>query len=232
MSVLILATIGGTVSFLSTSLGSVLTQVFTKTSSLKNLHMSMDFTLGVMLSAAAFLIAPELASNISLSLMGLTLGLVSIVLLHQYIHKHTHGKNKSSYLLIAALIFHNFPEGMGAEASLAGMEWNTAISLQAAIAIQNVVEGMILTLLLMSLGVRTKWALIGGVVSGVVELGGGVIAGLVLHQTLLLLPFLLSLAGGAMMGSVALEIWETKRLNPAQFIMGTAIIPIMNYFLP
>lgn len=194
--------------------------------------MSMDFTLGVMLSAAAFLIAPELISNVSLSLMGLTVGLVSIVLLHQFIHQLSHGKNQSSYLLIAALIFHNLPEGMGAGASLAAMEWKTALSLQAAIAVQNVVEGMVLVLLLLSLGLKTKWAVAGGIVSGVVELSGGVMAGLLLNQTLAILPFLLSLAGGAMMGSVGLEIWETKRLNAAQFIMGTAIIPVMNFFLP
>lgn len=192
----------------------------------------MDFTLGVMLSAAAFLIAPELASNVSLSLMGLTIGIVSIILLHQMIHHLSHSASKSSYLLIAALIFHNFPEGMGAGASLAAMEWKTALSLQTAIAIQNIVEGMVLTLLLLSFGIKNKWAVIGGVFSGIIELVGGVLAGLLLEQTLAILPFLLSLAGGAMMGSVGLEIWETKKLNPAQFMMGTAIIPIMNYFLP
>ncbi|MFA5583550.1 MAG: ZIP family metal transporter [Bacteriovoracaceae bacterium] len=232
MSVLMLATIGGTVSFMSTSLGSVLTQVFTKTSSLNNLHMSMDFTLGVMLSAAAFLIAPELASNVSLGLLGLALGIISIILLHNTIHNLSHGENKSSYLLIAALIFHNFPEGMGAGASLAGMEWSTALSLQTAIAVQNIFEGMVLTLLLISLDVKIKWAVIGGIFSGVIELGGGILAGLLLEQTLATLPFLLSLAGGAMMGSVVLEIWETRKINPAQFIMGSALIPIMNYFLP
>ena len=194
--------------------------------------MSMDFTLGVMLSAAAFLIAPELASSVSLSLLGLALGIISIILLHNTIHNLSHGENKSSYLLIAALIFHNFPEGMGAGASLAGMEWNTALSLQTAIAVQNIFEGMVLTLLLISLDVKIKWAVIGGIFSGVIELGGGILAGLLLEQTLATLPFLLSLAGGAMMGSVVLEIWETRKINPAQFIMGSALIPIMNYFLP
>src|SRR5690606_21427674 len=232
MSIMVLASLGGLASFLSTSLGSVLTQVFATSQNLKNLHMSMDFTLGVMLSAAAFLIAPELASNVSLSLLGLALGIISIILLHNTIHNLSHGENKSSYLLIAALIFHNFPEGMGAGASLAGMEWNTALSLQTAIAVQNIFEGMVLTLLLISLDVKIKWAVIGGIFSGVIELGGGILAGLLLEQTLATLPFLLSLAGGAMMGSVVLEIWETRKINPAQFIMGSALIPIMNYFLP
>lgn len=230
MSVFILASLGGLTSFLSTSLGSVLTQVFSKARHLKNLHMSMDFTLGVMLSAAAFLIAPEFLANSSMSLMGLIAGLISILFLHAVIHKNSHDKNASTHLLIAALIFHNFPEGMGSGASLAGMDLHMALSLQGALTIQNVMEGMLLTLLLKSLGLSNKCALAGGIGSGVVELLGGVLSGFILNEALSALPFLLSLAGGAMVGSVLMEIYEQKGIKFLAFAKGLILIPLMNQF--
>lgn len=231
MSVIVLASLGGLTSFLSTSLGAVLTQAFSKTSRLKNLHMSMDFTLGVMLSASAFLIAPEFLTNSSLSLMGLFTGLVSILVLHAIIHKNSKSKNASTHLLITALIFHNFPEGMGSGASLAGMDFHMALSLQGALAIQNIMEGMLLTLLLKSLGLNNFWAVMGGIGSGIVELAGGVLSGLILNEALNALPFLLSLAGGAMIGSVLMEIHEQKSIKFMAFAKGLLIIPIMNQFL-
>ena len=231
MSILVLASLGGLASFFSTSLGSVLTQVISQSSHLKNLHMSMDFTLGVMLSAAAFLIAPEIMSNSSLSLLGLFAGLISILLLHKVIHHHAHSEHKSTYLMIAALLFHNFPEGMGAGASLAGMELNMALSIQGALAMQNIVEGALLTMLLTSLGVGHKWAVIGGISSGAVELSGGVLSGLILEQTQASLPFLLSLAGGAMAGSVVMEILEQKKMVVRDFVGGLVLIPLLNQLL-
>ena len=228
MSVFLLASLGGLTSFLSTSLGSVLTQVFSKTSHLKNLHMSMDFTLGVMLSAAALLISPEFMANSSLSLLGLFVGLISILFLHSVIHKLSHSGNASTHLLIAALIFHNFPEGLGSGASLAGMDLHMAISLQGALAIQNIMEGMLLTILLKSLGLSNKWAILGGIGSGVVELMGGVVSGFILNEALSALPFLLSLAGGAMVGSVVMEIYEQKSIKMMDFAKGLVVIPLMN----
>ena len=192
--------------------------------------MSMDFTLGVMLSASAFLIAPEFLTNSSLSLMGLLAGLISILILHSVIHKNSQGKNASTHLLIAALIFHNFPEGMGSGASLAGMELHMALSLQGALAIQNIMEGMLLTLLLKSLGLNNFWAVLGGIGSGFVELAGGILSGFILNEAISALPFLLSLAGGAMIGSVIMEIYEQKGIKLAAFAKGLLIIPLMNQF--
>jgi zinc transporter, ZIP family len=237
MSVLFLAFIGGIVSAVSTSTGSLIAPLFSKIEKIRKYHLSMDFALGVMLSAVAFsLVGPELlrADHLLLSLSGLAAGSLFILLTHKAISflNREEKYNSQKVLLVAALIFHNLPEGMGAGASLAGMALNQAIPLQVAIALQNVMEGLLLTLLLQSLGLRLSYAVLGGIGSGVIEMLGAISAGLMLESTQALLPFLLTLAGGAMMMSVLLELRESfthgKSLQRSHFITGLMIIPLTN----
>lgn len=236
MSIISLAFIGGIVSAVSTSLGSFLAPAFTKIEKLRKYHLSMDFALGVMLSAVAFsLVGPNLFKDGEfLKVMsGLSVGMAFILLTHYFIASFSHSKMHSGkILLIVALIFHNFPEGMGAGASLAGMELQQAIPLQVAISIQNVAEGLLLTLLLKSLGLNLFWSVVGGVASGLLEMTGALSAGLLLEQTNNILSFLLSLAGGAMMMSVLLEVKESfnlgRSIQRSQFIWGLATIPLTN----
>lgn len=233
MSVLLLSTIGGLISAASTGVGSALAPLFNRFEPLRKYHMSMDFALGVMLSAVAFsLVGPELMKGTSnlLVFAGLFTGSVFIYLTHKMI-----SSKNSKVLLIAALIFHNLPEGMGAGASLAGMSLHEALPLQVAISIQNVVEGLLLTLLLRGLGLNLTLAVLGGVASGFVEMTGAVMAGFLMQKTVVLLPFLLSLAGGSMMMSVGLEVYENlslgKKLEHIQFLSGLMVIPLTNFLL-
>lgn len=238
MSIMTLAFIGGIISAVSTSVGSLLAPLFTKIEKLRKYSLSMDFALGVMLSAVAFsLVGPEIMKGQHLHkvFLGLSAGMMFIYLTHKMIsflsHNHAHS---GKMLLIAALIFHNFPEGMGAGASLAGMELHQAIPLQVAISIQNIAEGLLLTLLLQSMGLNLFWSVMGGIGSGLLEMTGAISAGAMLSQTENLLPFLLSLAGGAMIMSVGLEVKEKihlhKRIERSQFIWGLITIPVTNYF--
>lgn len=236
MTILVLATIGGVISAVSTSAGSLLAPVFTKFEGLRKIHMSMDFALGVMLSAVAFsLVGPEIMKGKDLSLVfsGLIAGGLFILSTHKIISYFNRNQKFNSYkvLLIAALIFHNLPEGMGAGASLAGMNLHDALPLQVAISIQNIAEGLLLTLLLQGLGMSLTKSVIGGIVSGLIEMSGAVVAGLVMEQTVSLLPFFLSLAGGAMMMSVAMEIFENKKIVASQFVGGLMVIPLTNFIL-
>ncbi len=240
MSVILLATIGGIISAVSTSAGSLLAPLFGKFEKLRHYHMSMDFALGVMLSAVAFsLVGPELikGQNLNLVFSGLIIGCIFIYFTHKMIEAFSSNKRlqTGNILLISALIFHNFPEGMGAGASLGGMDFRDAIPLQVAISIQNIAEGLLLTLLLKSLGLKLVFAVIGGIASGFVEMSGAVMAGFFMQETLSLLPFFLSLAGGAMMMSVGLEVIESylhgRRLAPSQFLGGLLVIPITNLIL-
>lgn len=236
MSILVLATIGGVISAVSTSAGSLLAPLFSKFQGLRKIHMSMDFALGVMLSAVAFsLVGPEIMKGQHLSLVfsGIIAGGLFILSTHKIISYFNRNQKFNSYkiLLIAALIFHNLPEGMGAGASLAGMNLQDAIPLQVAISIQNIAEGLLLTLLLQGLGMNLTTSVIGGIISGLIEMSGAVVAGLVMEQTVSLLPFFLSLAGGAMMMSVLMEMMEAKKVQLSQFMGGLMVIPLTNFIL-
>ncbi|WP_408095500.1 ZIP family metal transporter [Peredibacter sp. HCB2-198] len=240
MSILLLAFIGGIVSAVSTSVGSLLAPLFSKFETLRKYHMSMDFALGVMLSAVAFsLVGPELMKGHHLKLIfsGLVSGGLFILFTHKLISYFNRDEKYNSYktLLVAALIFHNLPEGMGAGASLAGMNLNEAIPLQMAISIQNVAEGLLLTMLLQGLGLSLFWSVLGGIISGLIEMSGAVFAGFLLQDTVTLLPFLLALAGGAMMMSVLLEVHESislgKHLKAKDFLGGMLVIPLTNFLM-
>lgn len=240
MSVLLLSTIGGIISAVSTSAGAGLAPLFTRFERLRKYHMSMDFALGVMLSAVAFsLVGPELmkGQNHLLVMSGLVTGVLFIYLTHKMIAFFNRNQKFNNYkiLLIAALIFHNLPEGMGAGASLAGMSLSEAIPLQVAISVQNIVEGLLLTLLLRGLGLSLTLAVLGGIFSGLIEMSGAVMAGFLMQKTVALLPFLLSLAGGSMMMSVGLEVHETlslgKKIERSQFVSGLLVIPLTNFLL-
>jgi ZIP family zinc transporter len=238
MSIMTLAFIGGIISAISTSAGSLVAPLFTKIEKLRKYSLSMDFALGVMLSAVAFsLVGPEIMKGQHLQkvFLGLFIGMLFIYFTHKIISYLSHeSKQSGKMLLIAALIFHNFPEGMGAGASLAGMEMHQAIPIQIAISIQNVAEGLLLTLLLQSMGLSLFYSVLGGIGSGLLEMTGAISAGAMLEQIENLLPLLLSLAGGAMIMSVGLEVKEKIQLHQgierSHFLWGLLTIPVSNYF--
>jgi len=240
MSILILATLGGCISAISTSVGSLLTPLFTRIERLRKFQLSMDFALGVMLSAVAFsLVGPVMIKGEKTLLMmsGLLIGNLFLLLTHKVIHFFNRDQkfNHNKLLLIGALLFHNLPEGMGAGASLGAMTFHEALPLQVAISLQNIVEGLLLTLLLQSLGMSLFHAVLGGIISGLVEMSGAIIAGFFIQGTTTLLPFFLTLSGGAMMTSVFLELKENfslgKRFEKLPFLSGLMVIPFTNYLL-
>ncbi len=245
-STLLLALIGGLISFVSTSVGSFLIFISDKAKGMKPIQISIDFAVGTMLSAAAFsLIGPEIlkatvensSHQLHSTIAGLAFGFIFIGFVSKLIHRvELSSTQSSSHLVLAtALIFHNFPEGMGSGASLAGLHPDKAIPLQTALTVQNVVEGLLMTIVLVGLGWKRSHAVIGGVFSGFVELIGAVGAGLILEQTQSILPFLLNVAGGAMLMSVLIELLDKYRSNQIvhkqQFALGLLSIPIMNFLI-
>lgn len=232
-----LAVIGGIISLLSTSLGSFSFLFFQRQTSMSKVRWSIDFALGIMLSASAFsLIGPELLNSLhdghkmTIVLGALTAGMM-FVSLTQKVTKIS----SSRLLLVWTLLLHNFPEGMGAGASLAGLPGMQAVPIQVAIAVQNIAEGFLMVLCLQTMGVRTSLAILGGVASGVVELSGAVVAGYSLSSNENLLPLFLAAAGGAMVMSVLMEFKEAfdkgRAIAKAQLLVGLGSVPVLNALL-
>lgn len=241
MGTLAFAALGGLISFLSTLLGSLLSQSRWKAKGFSKFKLSIDFALGLMMSAVAFsLVMPATQQTFEhpglfwSSLGGFALGGLAILVL-KFVIDHSQNENTipSSKLLMAlALIIHNFPEGMASGAALAGLELKAAIPLLSSISLQNIPEGLLMVVTLKALGWSNRYAFLGGVFSGVVEWLGALSAGVALSWTQDSLPFILMLAGGAMMISVLVELKERgaslKILLKPEFALGLALIPLLN----
>lgn len=232
---LTLAIMGGMISLASTAVGSLLLysgRLFKE----KVQNVSMDFVLGVMLSVTAFsLVGPSLfKDDFKTVFAGLAAGMIFVGFFQKTLNKaKLVSKENSGHLLLAmVLILHNFPEGMGAGAAMVGMKFSDAMTVQFALSVQNVLEGLLLSLALLGLGWRLSYAVIGGIFSGVIEFLGALLSGFILEKSIALLPFLLALSGGAMLMSLLIEMQnglESRRhIKKDHFALGFLSIPLMS----
>lgn len=247
MSVLMLATVGGLVSFASTSLGtclSLFSDFFAKARGSSNRwNFSIDFALGLMVSASAFtLIGPAAfdakAKGLSVLAILVTagLGMAFVILMKQQIERFkTSTEFNTNHLLLASvLMLHNFPEGLASGSALAGLSLKAALPILSGISIQNIPEGLLMVVCLKAMGWSKRHSFLGGIGSGVVELIGGIFAGVLLGLVTGILPFLLAFAGGSMMASVLVEIFEREQstlqvMKSTQFLLGLVALPVLQW---
>lgn len=243
MTAIILGTLGGTVSLLSTSIGALGSAFMPQNATGPRWKLSIDFALGLMVSAAAFsLIGPALidARNVgkplAMILLMAALGVAFVLLLKAGV-ENVAARNKisSSHLVLATvLMLHNFPEGLATGAAVAGLGWTGALPILGGIAVQNVPEGALMVICLRSFGWSNRWALVGGIGSGLVEMLGGTFAGALLDSVQGALPYLLSFTGGVMISSVAVELFEDSahakgRIWSRQFAVGLLALPLLQF---
>lgn len=244
-----LAIIGGSLSLLSTGIGaSAAPRLLKRQESIGSTRRWLDFALGLMLSSVAFsLIGPELlhasSTTAFVQVMSATLGGVLLIsALHLFTDSHASKTSANdtrttktagaSKLLALALVFHNFPEGMGAGASLAGMPLAQALPLQAGLVAQNLAEGAMLAACFVGFGWSWRKAIIGSWLSGVVEFTGALAAGIGLEWSRALLSPLLAFAGGAMLMSVVIDLRERGEWPEFRpFLSVLLIVPFLNYLL-
>lgn len=108
-------------------------------------------------------------------------------------------------LFVIAVILHNIPEGMAVGVS-AGAGLPGADSLAMGIALQDLPEGLIISLVLVGAGMGRGKALLIGAASGLVEPVFAVLCAWLVGVSALLLPWGLALAAGAMLFAVTHEI--------------------------
>lgn len=243
-----LASLGGLISFLSTSAGALLSQTPWRAPQFMKFKFSIDFALGLMLSAVAFsLVRPATASALNqpgllaLDFIGFVSGGLVIYSLKALIEskeaKNLSGPlaSSSQLILALALIIHNFPEGLASGAALAGLNLQAATSILTSISIQNIPEGLLMVLCLKAMGWTPARALLGGIISGLVELAGGVVAGFALAWTSQALPVILMVAGGAMFTSVVIEIIQKgsflAQIRKPEFAVGMLSVPLLNLLI-
>lgn len=210
--------------FIGTSLGSA--GIFVLRSGLgpSAEKVVLGFASGVMIAASVWsLLLPAIEdSSYFTAALGFMIGIFFLLLLDQltpHLHaKATDPEGRSSSLSRSALLMlsvtiHNIPEGMavgaGAAAMIASggdMTYASALALSLGIALQNFPEGMVVSFPLYREGKSKAKAFLQGVVSGVVEPIGAVIAFIFVGTLTSLLPLFLSFAAGAMFYVVVEEL--------------------------
>ena len=128
-------------------------------------------------------------------------------------------KKRRGVMLSVAVCVHNIPEGMAVGIVYAellagglGVSAASALALAFGIALQNIPEGAIISVPLKAQGESSLKALAIGVISAAVELLGALVTVAVAGKLLIIMPYALAFAAGAMMYVVASELLpEAKR---------------------
>jgi ZIP family zinc transporter len=238
------------VASLATGIGA-LAVVWVRAASQRGLDVMLGFAAGVMLAATAFsLITPalEVAGADSAPFwyapsvvgLGLMLGGVGVWGLHRLL-PHTHfikgnegpaGRAWSrTWLFVAAITLHNFPEGLAVGVSFGGGDLGNGLAVMTGIFLQNLPEGFVVALVLLPLGYRL-WPAIGiAALTGLVETLGGLVGISAVTLAAQLLPWGLAIAGGAMLFVISHEVIPETHRNgfetPATFGLLVGFVIMM-----
>ena len=222
------ALLGGSVAALATALGT-LPVMFSQKLPDRLQDTLFGFGAGVMLAACAFsLIIPGLDAARTVGMFGggswaaggvmgsaILLGGIGLMLLdrvlpHEHFIKGVEGQTahrlRRTWLFVFAIALHNLPEGLAIGVGYAAGNGLRADALATGIAIQDVPEGLVVAVALLAAGYRRGFAVFIGMVSGVVEPLGAVLGAAVVGHSVLLLPWGLGFAAGAMLFVISHEI--------------------------
>lgn len=231
-----------------TSLGAAVVFLFKKVNK-NTMDAMLGLSAGVMLAATFWsLLSPalEMAENLKLiSWLMVSLGVLSGGLLlfcgdkifDRITKKKTNSHSiKRSLMLIFSITLHNIPEGMAIGVAFGSVFYNlegatlaAAVMLAIGIGIQNFPEGSAVSLPLRREGMSPKKAFFFGMLSGIVEPISAVIGAILVIKVQVLLPILLSFAGGAMIYVVVQELIPESQTNKKKDLM--ALFTILGFLL-
>lgn len=231
-----------------TSLGAAVVFLFKKVNK-NTMDAMLGLSAGVMLAATFWsLLSPalEMAENLKLiSWLIVSLGVLSGGLLlfcgdkifDRITKKKTNSHSiKRSLMLIFSITLHNIPEGMAIGVAFGSVFYNlegatlaAAVMLAIGIGIQNFPEGSAVSLPLRREGMSPKKAFFFGMLSGIVEPISAVVGAVLVIKIQVLLPILLSFAGGAMIYVVVQELIPESQTNKKKDLM--ALFTIFGFLL-
>ena len=139
-------------------------------------------------------------------------------------------------MLIFSITLHNIPEGMAIGVAFGSVFYNlegatlaAAVMLAIGIGIQNFPEGSAVSLPLRREGMSPPKAFFFGMLSGIVEPISAVVGAVLVIKVQVLLPILLSFAGGAMIYVVVQELIPESQTNKKKDLM--ALFTIFGFLL-
>ena len=244
---LLLVLLGIFIPFFGTSFGSSFVFFLKNKLSSYSKKIFVGIAIGVMIAASIWsLIIPSI--NMSkfpehFSWIPAVVGLFLGVLFLAFIKKLVKSEDCiSNNMLMFSVTLHNIPEGMAVGVCLAGalsgaVSIVSALILALGIAIQNIPEGVIISMPLFSNGASKKKSFFTGVLSGVVEPVSSIVTILLVNLIIPILPFLLSFAAGAMFYVVIEELVDelheenSSILGILSVMVGFSIMMILDVTL-
>lgn len=176
------------------------------------LGVILAFAAGVMLLAAINgLIMPSVegadALGVFLSVLGIFVGGLVLYLTDRVSPLISRDSGARAALLFAlAVAIHNLPEGIAAGIGYGAGDIGAAARVSLGIALHNIPEGMVVTVPLVSSGVKPMKAFLLAASGGVAEVLGSFIGYFAATVAAQLLPFTLAFAGGTMLYAIAAEL--------------------------
>lgn len=252
---------GISIPFLGTLLGAATVLFMKNNFNIKIQKALTGFAAGVMVAASIWsLLIPAIEQSSGLgklsffpAAVGFFIGIFFLLILDHvipHLHLNTNtaegpkNKLKKTTMLILAVTLHNIPEGMAVGVVYAGwMSGNSGITLLGAfvlsvgIAIQNFPEGAIISMPLRGEGMSKKKAFFCAAMSGIVEPIASFLTILAVSIVVPALPYLLSLAAGAMIYVVVEELipemseGEHSNIGTILFAIGFVVMMILDVSL-
>ncbi|MBR6820772.1 MAG: ZIP family metal transporter [Bacilli bacterium] len=229
--------LGILIPFIGTIIGALLVFFMKKEINKKIEIIIYGFAAGVMMAALIWsLIIPAIeSSSVIPVVIGLVLGVGIFYLMDLYFNK----KKKINNLMVAVTL-HNIPEGMAVGVAFAsylvgGLSLAAAYALAIGIAIQNFPEGSVVSFPLLKQGFSKRKAFMYGFISAVFELLGTLVTLLFTNFVVVILPYMLSIAAGAMMYVIVVELIpesnDKSKLNVIGFLIGFIIMMLLDVML-
>ena len=231
--------LGILIPFIGTLIGSLFVYVMKKELNKKIEIIIYGFAAGVMMSALIWsLLMPAMEQSVSI--VPIVIGLVIGVLLFFVIDKIMEGRIKKIDNLMLAVTLHNIPEGMAVGVAFAsylvgGLSLSACYALAIGIAIQNFPEGTVVSFPLLKKGYSKNKAFLYGFISGLFELLGTLITLVFTSFIVSIMPVMLSIAAGAMMYVIVIELIpesdSKSKLNVIGFLIGFIIMMLLDVML-
>lgn len=232
--------IGILIPFIGTTIGSLLVFFMRKELNKKIEVIIYGFAAGVMMAALVWsLIIPSIEEGKSIipCIVGLVLGVLIFYIIDLVMEKKN-GKKMNN--LMVAVTLHNIPEGMAVGVAFAsylsgGLSLAAAYALTIGISIQNFPEGSVISFPLLKRGYSKKRAFLYGFISAIFELLGTLITLLFTNFIVVILPYMLTVAAGAMLYVIVIELIpesnSKSKLNVIGFLIGFIIMMILDVML-
>ena len=233
--------IGILIPFIGTIIGAACVYVMKKEINKKLEIIIYGFAAGVMMAALIWsLIIPAIdKGSIIPVVVGLIIGVISFYFIDLYWDKKEYVEDKINNLMVAVTL-HNIPEGMAVGVAFAsylsgGLNLASCYALAIGIAIQNFPEGSVISFPLLKKGFSKNKAFKYGFVSAIFELLGTLITLLFTNFVVVILPYMLALAAGAMMYVIVVELipesHNKSKLNVVGFLLGFIVMMVLDVML-